>query len=154
MELLLNGLVVYNSSSLLDYHWSSNILVLRLHNWLNIRWLDLLFWRLLRHLFLNLLGLLLMLLILLILDLLLVSLQVTVEVELGEEASLAELACESLLALVDLQVLVQVGLLSERVATVAERTLVRPLLSVDAQVIEEVVPFAEHLRAFRVCAAQ
>ena len=60
-------------------------------------------------------------------DILLVRLQVTVEVELGEESPLAVLTIESLLALMDLHMLVQISLLSESVVALWETALVRPL---------------------------
>ena len=80
--------------------------------------------------------------------------QVARKVELGEEAALAVLASESLLALMDFHMLVQVGLLGESVGALWERALVWSLLSVDSQVIEEVVPFSEDLGALGVSAAQ
>jgi len=51
---------------------------------------------------------------------------VTVEVELGEESPLAVLTIESLLALMDLHMLVQVSLLSKSVVALWEIALVRP----------------------------
>ena len=63
-------------------------------------------------------------------------------------------AGESFLAHVDLHVLVQVCLLGKSVCAVLESALVGPLLSVDAEVVEEVVPLAEHLGAAVVSAAQ
>ena len=115
--------------------------------WLNEHWLHWL--RLLHNIsdwlgnghLQNLLGLLLTLLssflsfcfrLLLLNDFLLMSFQVAGKVELGEEATLAVLTGESLLALVDLHVLVQVGLLGESVGALRESTFVWPLLSVDS----------------------
>jgi hypothetical protein len=89
-----------------------------------------------------------------IFDILLVGLQVTVEVELGEESPLAVLTGEPLLALMDFHMLVQVRFLSESVVAVWERALVRSLLGVDSQVVEEVVPFSEHFGAVAVGAAE
>jgi hypothetical protein len=99
-------------------------------------------------------GLILHLFLLLVFDFLLVSLQVAVQVELGEEPSLAELASKPLVAIVDLHVLVQVRLLSKSVVAIRERALVWPLLGVDAQVVEEVVPLPEHLSALAMSARQ
>jgi hypothetical protein len=84
-------------------------------------------------------------LLLLLLDLLLVGLQVTEQVELREETPLAVLTSEPLVAFVDLHMLVQVSLLSEGMLAVRVSALVGPLLGVDAQVVEEVVPLAEDL---------
>lgn len=101
-----------------------------------------------------LLLLLCLFLSLFLVDFIFVSLQVTVEVELSEESPLAVLTSESLGSLVDFQVLVQVRLLSEGVLAVWVSALVGPLLSVDPEVVEEIVPFSEHLRAVLVGAAQ
>jgi hypothetical protein len=83
-----------------------------------------------------------------------VRLQVTAEIELGKESSVAVLATKSLLAFMDLHMLVQVSLLSESVVAVKEIALVRPLLGVDSQMVEEVVPLPEYFRAVFVGAAQ
>ena len=66
------------------------------------------------------------------LDILPVGLQVARQVELGEESTLAVLTSESLLSLVDLHMLVQVGFLSECMVAVRERAFVGSLLSVDS----------------------
>lgn len=60
------------------------------------------------------------------------GLQVARQVELGEESTLAVLTSESLLSLVDLHMLVQVGFLSECMVAVRERTFVGSLLSMDS----------------------
>lgn len=77
-----------------------------------------------------------------------------VEVKLGEETSIAVFAEELLLTLVNHKMLVQVGLLGERVVTTLDRALVRPLAGVDPKVVEEVVPLSEHLLAVGVGACQ
>lgn len=87
-------------------------------------------------------------------DFLFVGLQVAVKVELSEETSLAVLTSESPLALVDLHMLVQIGFLGERVSAVREVAMVWPLLGVDPQMVEEVVPLPEHLVALAISAAE
>lgn len=87
-------------------------------------------------------------------DFLLVGLQVTGEIELGKESPLTVVAGESLLALMDLHVLVQVSLLGESVVAIWEIALVRPLLGVDSEMVEEVVPLPEHFGAVAVGAAE
>lgn len=79
---------------------------------------------------------------------------VAVEVKLGEETSIAVFAEELLLTLVNHKMLVQVGLLGERVVTTLNRALVGPLAGVDPEVVEEVVPLSEHLLAVGVGACQ
>ena len=56
-------------------------------------------------------------------------------------------ACEALATLMNLDVLVQVGLLGEFVLTAFVVAAVRAFVSVDTQVVEEVVPFAKDLSA-------
>jgi hypothetical protein len=160
------------------YHWSLDVnYLLLLHRYvihalwlLHVYWLpywprlhDILDRHLLYHLWLllklwGLLNWLLFYQFLLCLsfsfDVLLMRLQVTGEVELGKESPLAVLAVESLLALMDLHMLVQVCLLSESVVALREIALVRSLLGVDSQMVEEVVPFPEHFGALTVGAAQ
>lgn len=87
-------------------------------------------------------------------DFLLVGLQVTRQVELGEETALAVFTGESLLSLMDFHMLVKVSLLSEGVGALWEVAFVWSLLSVDSKVVEEVVPFSEDLGAIGVSAAK
>lgn len=151
-----------NINYLLLLDWSIDHVTLLLHidrlrlhyvsDWLST-WhgnhLGLLLWLLLRSSFLSSsLGLLLLN------DLLLVGLQVTREVELGEETALAVLTSEPLLSLMDFHMLVKVCLLSEGVSAICETAFVWSLLSVDSQMVEEVVPFPEHLSAIGVSAAE
>ena len=65
-------------------------------------------------------------------DFLLVGFEVTGKIELREEAPLAVLTSESLLALMDLHMLVQVSLLGECVSALRESAFVWPLLRVDS----------------------
>ena len=78
----------------------------------------------------------------------------TVQIELCEETTLAVLTGKPFLALMDFHMLIQVCFLSERVGTLREGAMVGPLLGVDPQVVEEVVPFSEHLGAIGVSAAE
>lgn len=82
------------------------------------------------------------------------GLQVAGKVELGEETALAVFTSESLLSLMDFHVLVKVSLLSEGMTTLWESAFIRPLLGVDSEMVEEVVPFPEDLGAFGVSAAE
>lgn len=77
-----------------------------------------------------------------------------VQVEFGKESSIAVFAEELLLALVNYKMLVQVGLLGERVVTTFNRAVVGPLAGVDPQVIEKVMPLSEHLLAVGMGACQ
>ena len=151
-----------NINYLLLLDWSVDHVTLLLHidrlrlhyvsDWLST-WhgnhLGLLLWLLLRSSFLSSsLGLLLLN------NLLLVGLQVTREVELGEETALAVLTSESLLALMNFHMLVKVSLLSEGMSALYEAAFVWSLLSVDSQMVEEIVPFSENLCAIGVGAAE
>ena len=82
------------------------------------------------------------------------GLHVALQVELGEEASVAVSASEPLLTVMDFHVFVQVGLLSEGLVAVFKGALVWSLLSVDSQVIEEIVPLSEDLGAVLVGAVE
>ena len=79
---------------------------------------------------------------------------VTIQIEFCKEASVTVLASKSLLALMDLKMLVEVGLLSERMITALERTVIRSLVCVDPKVIEEVVPFSEDFLAVCMSASK
>tara|TARA_B100000780_G_C20837903_1_gene332985 strand:- start:18 stop:344 length:327 start_codon:yes stop_codon:yes gene_type:complete len=78
----------------------------------------------------------------------------TVEVKFREKPSVAVLASESSLALMDFKMLVQVSFLGERMIAAWESALIRALVSVDSQVIEEVMPLSEHFTASRMSAAE
>ena len=82
------------------------------------------------------------------------GLHVTVQVEFCEETSIAVLAEELLFALVNHKMLVQVGLLGERMVTALDRAVVWPLTGVDPQVVEEVVPLSKDLLAVGVGACK
>ena len=82
------------------------------------------------------------------------GLHVAVQVEFSEETSIAVLAEELLFALVNHKMLVQVGLLGERMVTTLDRAVVGPLTGVDPQVVEEVVPLSEDLLAVGVGACE
>lgn len=82
------------------------------------------------------------------------GLHVAVQVEFCEETSVAVLAEELLLALVNHKMLVQVGLLGERVVTTLDWAVVGPLAGVDPQVVEEVVPLSEDFLAVGVGACE
>ena len=71
-----------------------------------------------------------------------------ISIEVGEEKFLAQLAFEALYPGMDFDVLVKVGLLCEAEVAAFRRTYVWPFLSVDSQVVKEVVPFLELLKAF------
>ena len=125
-EVLLLDRPVYHVSLWLHIHW------LRLQNisdWLGNGHLQNLLW-----LLLTLLSSFLCLCFgqLLLNYFLLVGFQVTGKVELCEEAPLAVFTSESLLALMDLHMLVQVSLLGECVSALRESAFVWPLLSVDS----------------------
>lgn len=123
--LLLLHRIIEHILLLLHVYW------LWLHYVLHRHYLWLLYvWYLLQWLLLKLLLLLNLLLLLCLsycFDVFLVCLHVTEEVELGIESPLAVLAIESLIALVDLHMLVQVCLLSESVVAISEFAQVRPL---------------------------
>lgn len=73
----------------------------------------------------------------------------------GGENFVAHLALLSLAALVDGSVLVEVGFLSEALVAARLRAVKRPFASVDAEVVEEVMPFPEkHLAATEVALQQ
>lgn len=86
--------------------------------------------------------------------LVLVGLLVAVKVELGEETSVADLASESLVTSVDLNMLVKVSFLSERQTATWVVALVWSLVGVDTEMVKEVVPFSEHFSASLMSAAQ
>ena len=69
------------------------------------------------------------------------------QIELGEELPLARLhmALEPLVALVHFPVLVQVCALGERVPTARDFAHEWPVLCVDPQMVEEIVPLLERL---------
>ena len=82
------------------------------------------------------------------------GLHVTVQVEFCEETSIAVFAEELLFALVNHKMLVQVGLLGERMVTALDRAVVWPLTGVDSQVVEEVMPLSKDLLAVGVGACE
>ncbi len=67
----------------------------------------------------------------------------TFHVEVSEELSLAKLACESVIPFMYLYVLIQIRFLSEALVTAFHGASVGSLLSVDPEVVKEVVPLPE-----------
>lgn len=64
------------------------------------------------------------------------------------------LAGEVLNSLVDIQMLVQVCLLSESHLAAGNSASIRPLIGVNTEVIEEIVPFPEHFSAVTMGAVE
>ena len=67
------------------------------------------------------------------------------EVEVCEETFLANFTGESLIALMDFYVFIEVSSLGEPVLAIWEITCIRPLICVNSQVIKEIVPFSKPL---------
>lgn len=78
------------------------------------------------------------------------GLLMALEVEVGVEALIAVAAGEPLNTSVDLNVLVKISPLGEAVSTVREIADIGSLISMDPQMVKEVVPLAEPLVAFLV----
>ena len=82
------------------------------------------------------------------------GLHVAVKVEFSEETSVTVLAFEPLLALMDLKMLVEVGLLGEGVITAFKSAVVRSLVGVDPQMVEKVMPLSKDFLAIGISACK
>ena len=83
-----------------------------------------------------------------------VSLQMALEVEVSVKHSRAVRTLESFDSAVNLDVFVKISSLSEAEPAVGEGAGVRPLVCVDSQVVEKVVPFSKVLSAIVVVTLQ
>ena len=72
------------------------------------------------------------------------GLHVAVQIEFGEESSIAVLAEELLFTLMDHKMLIEIGLLGKRMVATWEGAVVWSLAGMDSQMVKEVMPFSEH----------
>ena len=75
------------------------------------------------------------------------GLHVAVQIEFCEETSIAVLAEELFLALMNHKMLVQVGFLSKRMVTPLERAVIWSFAGMNSKMVEEIVPFSEYFLA-------